>query len=108
MQATNGTFYGTTEGGGTTNDGTIYTLSAGLGPFVAARPSFGSTGQSITILGNNLTGATSVTFNGTAAKFTVVSDTYIQTQVPAGAITGTIQINTPSGTLSSNLPFRIP
>ncbi|MGC2477175.1 MAG: choice-of-anchor tandem repeat GloVer-containing protein [Candidatus Sulfotelmatobacter sp.] len=108
MQATNGTFYGTTEGGGTSNHGTVYTLSEGLGPFVAARPSFGSAGQSITILGNNLTGATSVTFNGTPATFTVVSDTYIQATVPAGATTGSIQVTTTNGTLSSNLPFRIP
>ncbi len=108
MQATNGTFYGTTQTGGTWRHGTIFALSEGLGPFVAARPSFGSKGQSITILGNNLTGATSVTFNGTPATFTVVSDTYIQAQVPAGATTGRYQVTTPKRQLSSNLPFRIP
>jgi len=108
MQATNGTFYGTTQGGGTSNHGTVYTLSEGLGPFVAARPAFGSAGQSITVLGNNLTGATSVTFHGTPATFTVVSDTYIQATVPAGATTGSIQVATTNGMLSSNLPFRIP
>src|SRR5579872_1986911 len=108
MQATSGTFYGTTSGGGTSNHGTVYTLSEGLSPFVSARPSFGAAGQSITILGNNLTGATSVTFNGTPATFTVVSDTYIQVTVPAGATTGSIQVTLSSGMLFSNLPFRIP
>ena len=107
MQDTNGTFYGTTQTGGTGAYGTIFALSEGLGPFVAARPSFGSKGQSITILGSGLTGATSLTFNGVAATFTAVSDTYIQAQVPAGATTGKIVVTTPSGELSS-LPFLIP
>ena len=105
MQATNGTFYGTTVGGGTAFGGTVYSLSTGLGPFVAPRPNFGAAGQVITILGNNLTGATSVTFNGTSAKFKVVSDTYIEAAVPVGATAGTIEVTTPSGTLSSNVAF---
>jgi uncharacterized repeat protein (TIGR03803 family) len=105
MQATNGTFYGTTVGGGTGSGGTVYSLSTGLGPFVAARPNFGTAGQVITILGNNLTGATSVTFNGTSAKFKVVSDTYIEAAVPAGASAGMIEVTTPSGTVSSNVAF---
>jgi uncharacterized repeat protein (TIGR03803 family) len=37
MQATEGSFYGTTAGGGTANDGTVFSLSTGLGPFVSAR-----------------------------------------------------------------------
>jgi uncharacterized repeat protein (TIGR03803 family) len=106
-QATNGDFYGATSGGGSSLGGTVFTLSASLGPFVKARPSFGSAGQTITILGNNLTGATSVTFNGTAATFTVVSDTYIQARVPSGATTGKIVVTTPSVTLSS-VAFLVP
>ena len=82
-------------------------MSLGFGPFVAAKPGFGSAGQVIRILGNNLTGAISVTFNGTPAQFKVFSDTYIGALVPAGATTGTIQVTTPSGGLSSNLPFRV-
>jgi uncharacterized protein (TIGR03437 family) len=42
-----------------------------------------------------LTGATSVTFNGTPATFTVVSATEITTTVPAGATTGEVQAITP-------------
>lgn len=108
MQATNGTFYGMTVGGGISNGGTIFTLSRGLGPFVAAKPGFGSAGQVVRILGNNLTGTTSITFNGVTANFKVVSDTYIQVQVPTGATTGMIQVTTPSGTLTSNIDFLVP
>ena len=107
VQATNGNFYGITGAGGADNYGTAFSLSTGLGPFVAARPGFGPAGRVIAILGNNLTGTTSVTFNGTAAAFTVASGTLIKATVPAGATTGTIEVTTPSGTLSSNVAFQI-
>jgi len=64
-------------------------------------------GAAVTILGTKLTGATSVTFNGVAATFKVVSPTLITTAVPVGATTGKVQVVTPSGTLSSNVPFRV-
>ncbi len=56
---------------------------------------------------NNLTGTSSVTFNGTAGSFTVVSNTEIKTTVPSGATTGTVQVTTPGGTLNSNVVFRV-
>ena len=68
----------------------------------------GPVGAGVKILGSDLTGATSVSFNGTAAAFTVVSRYFIVTTVPTGATTGTVQVVTPSGTLSSNVPFRVP
>jgi uncharacterized protein (TIGR03437 family) len=61
----------------------------------------------VKILGTNLTGATSVTFNGTAALFTVSASSLITTTVPAGATTGEVQVVTPRRTLSSNVPFRV-
>jgi hypothetical protein len=48
-----------------------------------------------------------VTFNGTAATFKVVSNTLLKAQVPSGAITGTIQVTTASGVLSSNNSFQV-
>jgi uncharacterized repeat protein (TIGR03803 family) len=115
IQSTNGDFYGTTTGGGFDNCyngegcGTVFSLSFGLGPFVETLPTSGEAGAAIKILGTDLTGATSVTFNGTAAAFTLVSATEITTAVPAGASTGTVQVlGTASGTLSSNVPFTIP
>lgn len=106
IQSTTGLFYGT-SGSVSSPSGTLYSLDMGLGPFVKSAPTFGKTGMTIGILGNNLTGTTSVTFNGTSATFTVASDTYITATVPSGATTGTIEITTPSGTLSSNVPFRV-
>jgi hypothetical protein len=47
--------------------------AVGLGPLVKTLPTFGKTEAAVKILGTDLTGATSVTFNGTAATFTVVS-----------------------------------
>jgi uncharacterized repeat protein (TIGR03803 family) len=108
VQATNGNFYGTTSAGGANNDGTVFSLSVGLGPFVETLPTSGMVGTAVIILGNNLTGATSVTFNGTPAKFTVVSSsTEIKTTVPSGATTGKVKVTTPSGTLTSNQTFRV-
>jgi len=107
LQDTNGNFFGTTIIGGANNLGTIFSLSTGLGPFVETQTASGSAGAAITILGTDLTGATSVTFNGTVAAFNVVSKSAITTTVPSGATTGTVAVVTPSGTLSSNVPFRV-
>jgi uncharacterized repeat protein (TIGR03803 family) len=106
VQGTNGTFYGTAEGGAN-GYGTVFSLSMGLGPFVATEPTYGKVGTPAKILGTDLTGATSVTFNGTAATFTVKSKSEITSTVPTGATTGTVQVVTPGGTLSSNAPFRV-
>jgi uncharacterized repeat protein (TIGR03803 family) len=112
IQDTNGNFYGTTLSGGTSDVcsggcGTVYSLSVGLGPFVETQTSSGKVGTTIKILGTNLTGATSVKFNGTTAVFTVVSSSEITTTVPGGATTGEVQVTTPSESLSSNQEFRI-
>jgi len=67
----------------------------------------GNVGTKVIVLGYNLADATSVTFNGTAARFSIVSDTEIQTSVPQGASTGIVKVATPSGTLRSDVPFRV-
>ena len=107
VEATSGIFYGATQSGGVEGKGTIFSESAGLSPFVLALPSLGKAGAAVRILGTNLGGATSVSFNGTGASFKVVSGSLIEAAVPSGATTGTIQVNTPGGTLSTNLPFRV-
>jgi uncharacterized repeat protein (TIGR03803 family) len=107
MQATDGNFYGTTVIGGA-GYGTVYRLSVGLGPFVALKTAFGKEGATVKMLGTNLTGATSVTFNGTPTTFTVNSTgTAITATVPAGATTGTVQVRTPGGTLDSNGVYTV-
>jgi uncharacterized repeat protein (TIGR03803 family) len=114
IQDTSGTFYGTTIGGGANSSnacvfgcGTVFSLSVGLGPFVQTNPTSGAVGAAVNILGTKLAGATSVTFNGTAASFTVKSKSEITTTVPAGATTGKVRVTFPRGTRSSNVPFRI-
>jgi uncharacterized repeat protein (TIGR03803 family) len=117
IQATNGSLYGTTRYGGAIREGncatdgggcgTVYSLDEGLGTFVETLPMAGAVGAAITILGNNLTGSTSLTFNGKAATFKVVSSTEITTIVPGGATTGPVKVTTPSGTLTSNVNFRV-
>jgi uncharacterized repeat protein (TIGR03803 family) len=108
VQDTNGTFYGTAYFGGHDGDGIVFSVSAGLAPFVETQPASGNVGVSVTILGTNLKGATAVSFNGTAAQFTVVSNSEIVANVPAGAKTGTVTVTTPKGgTMNSNVAFRV-
>ena len=111
IQHTDGTFYGLTlyggSGCGVNGCGTIFKLSTGLGPFVKTLEAGGKVGSSVEILGTNLTGATSVSFHGKAATFTVVSASEITATVPPGATTGKIQVVTPGNTLVSNVSFYV-
>jgi len=118
LQATNGTFYGTTSycnlfgtpggcGCPTLGCGTVFSLSTDLGPFVTFLPAARPVGGVVEILGQGFTGATAVSFNGTAATFTVESDTYLTATVPAGATTGSITVTEPGGTLTSNKIFYV-
>jgi len=65
-------------------------------------PSIGPVGTIVTITGVGFTGATSVSFNGKAAKLTVNSDTQITATVPKGATTGPISVTTAVGTATSS------
>jgi uncharacterized repeat protein (TIGR03803 family) len=112
FQGTNGGFYGATSYGGAFECGvnacgTVYKLDLDLGPFVAVVSAAGRIGQTGGILGQGFTGTTSVSLNGTPATYTVVSDTFIRATVPPGATTGFVTVTTPSGTLTSNVPFRV-
>jgi uncharacterized repeat protein (TIGR03803 family) len=107
FQDTNGLFYGTTEFGGATNQGTVFSLGVGLGPFVGTLPTSGNVGAAVRILGDDLLGATSVSFNGIAAVYEVVSGSEITATVPAGATTGEVQVITFGITLLSSVPFQV-
>jgi len=107
FQATNGNLYGTTSDGGINGHyGTIFRVGVGLGAFLETLPTSGKVGVRVTILGNNLKGATSVTFNGTAAAFKA-SSSKVTTTVPSGATTGFVEVTTPKKTLKSNVVFSV-
>jgi uncharacterized repeat protein (TIGR03803 family) len=114
VQGTDGKFYGTAGHGGVPDCipnfltcGTVYSLSTGLGPFVGFVRPAAKVGQTGGILGQGFTGTSSVMLNGTPATFTVVSDTFIEATVPVGATTGYVTVTTPSGLLTSNIPFHV-
>ncbi|MEW2487532.1 IPT/TIG domain-containing protein [Streptomyces sp. NPDC048411] len=69
---------------------TLTALSSSQGPV--------SGGASVTLTGTNLIGTTAVSFDGTAASFTVDSATQITALAPVGSGTVNITVTTPGGT----------
>lgn len=62
-------------------------------------PDSGTLGTTVMIYGQNLSNATTVTFGGVAASFTVVSDSVLSAVVGTGA-TGMVFVTSPSGPAS--------
>jgi len=107
-QDTSGKLYGTaTNGTGTAPDGTAFLVSTGLKPFVSFLRNRGKVGQTVGILGQGLTGTTSVTFGGAIAAFKIQSETYLTATVPDGATSGYVTVTTPTASLKSNVPFQV-
>jgi len=89
-------------------DGNVYAFGLpAVGTFITLSPTAGHVGATAYIQGSNLTGTTGVSFNGVAAKFSVLSSSKVRTIVPAGATTGPVSVVTPNGTLESTVPFRV-
>jgi hypothetical protein len=82
-------------------------LNAGLSPFVRLVTTSAKVGKTVEILSQGFTGSTSVSFNGTAAAFHVVSNTYLTALVPNGATSGFVTVATPGGALESNQVFSV-
>ncbi|HEX7171171.1 MAG TPA: DNRLRE domain-containing protein, partial [Candidatus Limnocylindria bacterium] len=61
-------------------------------------PTGGPPGTSVTFSGTNFVGTGAVTFNGTAASFTVDSDVQLTTIVPGAATSGPVAVTTGGGT----------
>ncbi len=111
-QGTDGILYGQTTDGGTgpcfnTRCGVFFSLDMGLPPYANPVTSYGDEGATIEILGSDLEGTSEVEFNGTAASFQVVSNTFLTAVVPAGATLGPITVVTPKGNLVSKTAFRV-
>lgn len=107
VQDTDGVLYGTTTYGGASDDGTILSLSVGLQPFVTFVRGFGKVGATVEVLGQGFTGATTVSFNGTHAAYSLKSDMYLTATVPSGATTGFVSVTTAGGMLTSSRQFRV-
>jgi len=103
----NGTFYGTNAQGGEVGRGMFYGLNTGLKPYIILQLPKGKIGTSIGIFGVGLTGTNGVSFNGVAANFSVMSDTYMTATIPAGATKGYVTVTTPSGTLKSAVKLTV-
>jgi uncharacterized repeat protein (TIGR03803 family) len=106
-QHTDGSFYGDCAWGGSDDLGTFYSFALGLSPFVRLVTTSAKVGKTVEILGQGFSGATAVSFNGTAAAFHVVSKTYLTALVPNGATSGFVTVSTPGGALRSNQVFRV-
>jgi hypothetical protein len=106
-QYTSGLLFATTIYGGQSGYGAILFIDAGLAPFVKAQPGSSGAGSPVTIIGAGLAGATAVTFGGAPAVFQIISDYAISATVPAGATSGAIQVVTPQGAVSTDVPFNI-
>jgi predicted extracellular nuclease len=61
----------------------------------------------VTLTGTGFISASSVTFNGTSASFTVNSDTSVTATVPGGATTGPIAVIAPGGLATSATNFTV-
>ncbi len=70
-------------------------------------PGNGPVTTSVIITGSNFINVTNVSFNGTAATYTVNSPTQITATVPAGATTGIISVTTTCGTANSSSVFTV-
>lgn len=104
--ATTGPLHITTPSG-TADSATNFTVT-GSPTITSFSPTSGPVGTSVVITGTNLTGATSVRFNTTAATSYVVDlATQITATVPTGATPGPIQITTASGIATSATNFTV-
>ena len=106
VQHTNGKFYGNTSGN-SLGGSYFYSLDVGLKGFTKLVNWAGKVGATVDLLGQGFTGTTSVSFNGVAATFKNVSDTYITATVPAGAPSGTVTVTTFTSTMTSNRAFLV-
>jgi hypothetical protein len=92
---------------GSATSSTWFTVTGGAPAMSAFTPASGPAGSTIDVQGAGFTGATSVTFNGTSASYTVDSDSEIHATVPAGATTGPISVSTPGGITASSTAFTV-
>ena len=86
----------------------IRRISADTLTLLAFFPHEGGAGDQVTFVGTGFNaGVTSVSFNGANATIIEVSPSSVIAEVPDGATTGPVTINTPRGILITPAPFTI-
>ena len=70
-------------------------------------PASARTGESVTIAGTNLTGTTTVRFNGVEVKPSSVTAQSVTAVVPVSATTGTVSVMTPNGLASTTQALTV-
>jgi len=103
---TDGKFYGNTYGN-SLGGAVFYSFDVGFKPLVNLVTWSAQVGKTVEILGQGFKGTTAVSFDGVAAKFDNVSDTYLTATVPAGALTGAVTVKTFTTTMNSNRSFLV-
>ncbi len=98
MPYTNGLMYGVTAGGGSSNNGVVFTLTPEtIHLTVIAGPVWVKPGDAVEILGNNMNEVINVGFAGVQAQFRFDSDTYLTATVPNAAVDGLITVTLATG-----------
>jgi uncharacterized repeat protein (TIGR03803 family) len=107
LLSTNGTFYSTTQLGGT-GAGTFYSLANGQNAFIALQQTSSKVGSKIGVLGQGFSESSVVKFNGvTATTVTRTGTTFLTATVPAGATDGFVTVTTGATTLTSRSKFIV-
>ncbi|PYV20931.1 MAG: hypothetical protein DMG24_21160 [Acidobacteria bacterium] len=97
-----------TNNGFTATSSSSFTVNGAAPPTISSfSPTSGTAGTPVTITGSHFTGTTAVAFNGTAAGFSVSSDTQLTATVPTvlTATTGPITVTNSVGTGSTSTNF---
>lgn len=96
----------------TTSDGTATStndFATGSGPIITNfSPTIGNSSTLVTIGGENLSGVTSVTFNGKAGTLTGYGTGYVEAYPPNGAGTGPIKVSGTGGSFTTSSNFSAP
>jgi len=91
-------------GGGTTVNSGTFTVDPTIS---SISPTSGPVGGSVTITGTGFSGATSVSFNGTSASFTITDHAHISATVPSGATSGPITVTCPGPSSATSATFTV-
>jgi uncharacterized repeat protein (TIGR03803 family) len=114
IQGSDGKLYGTSQTGGASGGGTIFSIDAGIPPpqprLNRLTPAAGKVGAQVELWGSGLLGTGAVRFGGAPVPekdISVPGPNVVLVHVPAGARSGPVQLRTISGSTVSAMPFIV-